>query len=305
MGTGSAIPPLKRQQSSIALVHQKGTVILDCGEGTQYNMRKFKVSTSKEFIIAITHLHSDHTLGIPGLLSSFQLQGRTDPIRIIGPPGMTAYVQGILQGFMITLEYELEIKEMYPGQAFEGKNYQIIAYESNHAAPGIALSYIWIEKQWPNKFDTDKLDALSIARGPHLKKLQKGETIMYKGKEVKPSDVMFPGRRGRIIAYTGDTSPNPKFMKQLPKDTDVLIHEASFPIDAEELALDRGHSTIMQAASMASKSHTNTLILTHISPRFTPKQLKEDLLLIQKIFPNSIIAKDGFQHIIELPEARK
>ncbi len=305
LGTGSAIPPLKRQQSSFALTHHTGTILFDCGEGTQYQIRRNKVSTNKNFILCISHMHSDHTLGIPGLLSSFQLQGRTEPMTIIGPAGIADYTKYIMYAFNVKNEYPIKFIELYPGDNYKGKNFVLKCMRSAHDAPGGALSYIWIENDFPDKFDTDKLDQLNIPRGPHLKKLQRGETIFINDMQVKPEDVMFKGRRGRVIAYSGDTMPNKDFIKRLPDITDVLVHEGSFPDDMEQLARERGHSTFSQVARVASLAKINQLILTHISPRFTYKQLKNDLKSIQKIIKNTRVANDNDKIIIELPEVHK
>lgn len=303
LGTGSAIPPLNRQQSAISLVHQKGTIIFDCGEGMQYQLRKNKISTNKEFVICITHLHSDHTLGLPGLISSFQLQGRTEKIKVIGPRGIAEYLKRILYAFYVVADFQLEIIELAPEEEYSGVNYRLLAKKARHESPGGAISYIWIENDGPDKFDTDKLDTLNIPRGPHLGKLQKGLSIEINGVKIDPQDVMFKGRRGRVIAFTGDTSPNKIFMQQLPSFVDVLIHEASFPNEMEKMAFERGHSTFLHAAQMAKLANIDLLILTHISPRFTFKQLKIDLAYVKKLFPNTIVANDGMRHIIPLPEA--
>lgn len=302
LGTGSSIPPLKRQQASFSLTHQTGTILFDCGEGTQYQIRRNKIPITKNFIICISHLHSDHTLGIPGLLSSFQLQGRNEKVTILGPPGIQNYVKNALYAFYVSCSFEIEFVELYPGDVYKGKNYELHAVPALHDAPGGANSLIWKENDWPNKFDTEKLDALNIPRGPHLKNLQRGESITINDMVIHPDDVMFKGRRGRVVAYSGDSLPNKAFIKKLPSITDVLVHEGSFPNSMEKMAMERGHSTFLQVAKIASFAKIDKLILTHISPRFTHKQLKSDLEASKKLFNNILIAKDSEMYIIELPE---
>ena len=105
LGTGSTIPPIGRQQVSFALRQAVGLILFDCGEGTQYSLRKFKISTRREFIICISHLHSDHFLGLPGLLSSMQLLDREEEIIIIGPTGIMTTVENLLKTYYIGLNY--------------------------------------------------------------------------------------------------------------------------------------------------------------------------------------------------------
>ncbi|MFV2014321.1 MAG: MBL fold metallo-hydrolase, partial [Candidatus Heimdallarchaeota archaeon] len=158
LGTGSAIPPDNRQQVSCALRHSGGLVIFDCGEGTQYSIRKYRISTRKEIVICVSHLHSDHFLGLPGLLASFQLLNRQDPINIIGPIGTSTLVKNLMISNFIKVEYDIQIYELNDSDQFHGHGYVIDAVSARHEAN--ALSFIWREDTRPGKVNISKINKL-------------------------------------------------------------------------------------------------------------------------------------------------
>lgn len=298
LGTGSAIPPLGRYHTSLAMEHPHGTIIFDCGEGAQYSFREYKISSRKEFIIAISHLHADHLLGVPGLISSFQLLGRNDKITILGPKGLNRILNMMFAATFVRPDFELDIIELNPNDTFIGRNYRIIAKKAIHE--GRALSYIWIENSRPGKVDTNKLKELGIPKGPLIGELQRGKNIEINGKVITSDMVLGKSRRGRVIVYTGDTSPNPTLMNELPDIVDLLVHEGTYPSDMNEEAEERGHSTWQQAAELASTTGTKMLILTHLSPRFTKEVSTKEEKLVKEIFPDTIIAYNGLRYVISL-----
>ncbi|MHA2097060.1 MAG: ribonuclease Z [Candidatus Kariarchaeaceae archaeon] len=296
LGTGSAIPPENRQQVSFALRHGGGLVIFDCGEGTQYSIRKFRISTRKEIVICLSHLHSDHFLGLPGLLSSFQLLNREDPIDIVGPAGTSIMVNNIILANFMKLEYEIRIHELQPYEAYQGKGYKVKAINAKHEAR--ALSYLWLEENRPGKVDIEKITKLGIPSGPLIGDLQNGKAVEWKGEIIQPSEVVGQMRRGRIIAYSGDTAPNPELVKNLTP-CDLLIHEATYPDGMEELAIERGHTTVSQAAKIAKSAKVKRLILTHFSPRIT--NWEDEAANAKLIFQNTEFADEGLQIVIDIP----
>jgi ribonuclease Z len=294
LGTGATIPPIGRNQVSFALKHTNGTILFDCGEGTQFSLRKYKIPTKKEFLICISHLHSDHFLGIPGLLSSFQLQGRSQKIIFLGPTGIDELINRLIEANYIFIDYPIETIALQPNDEYKGKGYSIQAYKAKHEAN--ALSFIWCEDSRPGRMDISKIRSLGINSGPLIGTLQAGKPIEHLGKTIRPEEVQGQPRRGRIIAYTGDTSPNDLFIKSLPANCDILIHEGTYPSDLQELARERGHSTLLDASEMAALGNVNQLIITHLSPRIT--NFKQELELIQTVFKNTKIAFEGLQVVI-------
>lgn len=294
LGTGSAIPPEDRQQASLTLRHPKGLVIFDCGEGSQYSLRKYQISTRKEIVIVISHLHSDHFLGLPGMLSSFQLLGREDKITIIGPKLIERTVRALIQANFVYFEYPLEIIELTGGDEFRGGGYTIKAIDAEHE--GKALSFIWVEDSYPGRVDIEKIKSFGIPSGPLIGDLQKGLDVEYEGKLIKSSDVVGKTRSGRVIVYSGDTAYNERLITSIPANCNLLIHEGTYPGDLQELANERKHSTVIDAANIAKNAKVDFLIITHISPRIL--DLNYHLGQAKKIFPNVRFAKEGETFVI-------
>lgn len=297
LGTGSAIPPKNRQQVSCALRHKDGLVIFDCGEGTQYSLRKFRIPTRKEIVISLSHLHSDHFLGLPGLLASFQLLNREEPIHIVGPIGTSLLVNNLMIANFIKVEYDIQIHELNDSDQFRGQGYVIKAISAVHEAR--ALSFIWQEDERPGKVDMVKIKKLGIPSGPLIGDLQKGNKIKWKNKFISPDTVVGAPRRGRIIAYSGDTSPNEILGSKL-SPCDLLIHEATYPDGMEELAEERGHSTISQAVNIAKNANVHQVVLTHFSPRITDWEEEKEKATAQ--YKPVLFAYEGLKVMIPLTD---
>ncbi len=298
LGTGAAIPADNKYHSSFALTHPKGTILFDCGEATQFNLRKYRVSTRKEFVIVISHFHSDHFLGLSGLLASFQLLGREEKVIIVGPEGIDELVHSLLNANYVHLDYELEILSIEPGDRLFRPGYSLHAIKAIHEAR--ALSIIFEEDGRPGKISYTKIEELGIPSGPLIGQLQKGKSIEIDDRTIHPDEVMGPKRRGRVVAYSGDTRPNLNFIHNIPKPCDLLIHEGTYPSMMIELAEERSHSTIKEAAEMALESQANMVIVTHISSRFTSQEFNDEVKLIKSMYEHIEVAKPGMQYIIHL-----
>ena len=157
-----------------------------------------------------------------------------------------------------------------------------------HGVPGVAYSLE--EKMRPGKFDKPKALGLGIPKGPFFSRLQKGKTITLKdGREITPDMVLGSPRQGRKIVFSGDTKPLGS-MVEFSKNADVLIHEATFDSNLEDVAGQYGHTTAHQAAEIAKKANVSKLVLTHISPRYLDKRVLEDEA--RGIFKNSFVPRD-------------
>ncbi len=241
-------------------------------------------------------MHGDHILGLPGLLQTMALMDRKRPIEILGPAGIRHFLEAMKESLQFALTFEVIIKEITEeGQISDEDEYEIIAKTSNHVLPSFA--FCLLEKPRPGKFYPEKAKALRIPEGELWSQLQHGKSVVLaNGKRIEPSEVTGPQREGRKIIYTGDTRPIPNF-QSFAKDADLLIHESTFDDSLAEKAMEDGHSTPSQAAKVASEVLARSLILTHISARYSePTMLLEQA---QKIFKNTQIAEDFLE--IELP----
>jgi len=151
------------------------------------------------------------------------------------------------------------------------------------------FAYCLEEDERPGKFNKEKALELGIPEGPLFSKLQRGKTIVINGRKITPNMVLGPKRPGRKIVISGDTRPFEK-MVDFAKNADVLVHDATFHSELEEVAAEYGHSTAKQAAEIAKKAEVDKLFLVHISPRYLdPKPLEEEA---KEIFKDSIVPKD-------------
>ena len=290
IGTGSAIPNPGRFQSCVALRHPHGLVIFDVGEGSQYNIRKYKIPLRKELTIAISHMHSDHFQGIGGLLASLQLLQREEPVNILTPSGGSDYIKMLLHALGLNLSFSINWVEMSPGSTFTGKSYEILAHRALHFRN--SLSYFWKEADRPGKWDKEFLKKYDIPN-KFRAKIAKGKSVIFEGKTIYPSDIISQPRKGRTVAYSGDTKFNPQFANFV-KGCDVLIHEATYPSSMVQEAENRQHSTVIDAAKIGKLTEAKVVFLTHIGSRII--NLKKEQQILRK-YCNGTIAKDGFQHV--------
>jgi ribonuclease Z len=252
--------------------------------------------------IFITHLHGDHVLGLGGLLQSLSLSRRTRPIQVFGPLGIRRFIEALSETLHFMPSFDLIIEEIKDaGTIFETSQYTVSVCRTDHDNI-LSLAYLLEEKWRPGQFFPDKCRQLGVPEGPQWKKLQTGESIrLDNGNIVTPDMVLGPKRPGRKIAYSGDTRPT-KNIVSLSFDADALIHDSTYDDSLLDKAVEYGHSTASQAAEVARQAKVKLLILTHISNRY-----KDDRILLeqaQRIFPNSIVAKD-FAEILVPPVDKK
>jgi len=287
LGTGGSWPTVKRNVSAIAIKRGGEILLFDCGEGTQRQIQKSKLSYMQISKIFITHYHGDHFLGLPGLIQTMQLNDREEPLYIYGPRGLRKLVSQILSLGYFTPTYEIVATELDDNCSIKFEGYIIKTLKVYHNVPTFA--YCLEEDKRPGKFSKEKALELGIPEGPLFSKLQRGETIVINGRKITPNMVLGPKRPGRKIVISGDTRPFEK-MVDFAKNADVLVHDATFHSELEEVAAEYGHSTAKQAAEIAKKAEVDKLFLVHISPRYLdPKPLEEEA---KEIFKDSIVPKD-------------
>jgi ribonuclease Z len=292
LGTGGSWPTIKRNVSSIAIKRASEVILFDCGEGTQRQFQKSKLSYMQISKIFITHFHGDHFLGIPGLIQTMQLNDRDIPLHIYGPKGINNLVDQLLSLGYFKPKYPIISHEVDQDDILDFDEYTVHVLRVKHGIP--ALAYKIEEKMRPGKFDKPKALELGVPEGPLFSKLQRGKAITLKdGRKITPKMVLGPQRKGRKIVISGDTKPIDE-MVNFAKDADILIHEATFDTELEDISSEYGHTTAAQAAEIAKKANVEKLLLVHISPRYLDNKVLENDA--QKIFKKSFVPKD-FQEI--------
>lgn len=301
MGTASAIPTKTRNHAAIVLKIYDRTVLFDCGEGTQKQIMEAQVSPMKIDDIYITHLHGDHILGLPGIIQSLAFRGRTRPLNIYGPVGIVDLMEHIRNLGYYSISYELNVNEITDDDVviYQQNNFLIRAMRMKHTVTNYAYK---IEEIKQPKFLRPKAIELGIPPGPLFGKLQSGESVVVDGKTIYPEQVLGPPRKGVKLVYSGDTVPQEN-MIYFAKDVNVLIHEATFSEEYRDKALENGHTIAKDAALIAKESNVETLILTHLSNRYTTsEQLEEEA---KEIFENTVYAEDMMTVVVENNKAVK
>lgn len=293
LGTGAGMPSRLRNVTSIALNLQgarSGCWLFDCGEGTQHQMLHSPVKTAKIEKIFITHLHGDHIFGLPGLLTSRSMNSIKDPLTVYGPRGIRTFVETALSLSGSWLTFPLDIIELTAGEVLNDDHFRVTAYPLTH--PVECYGYRIEEHDKPGPLDAGRLLADGIQPGHLFQQLKLGKTVtMEDGRVVDGRHYLGPSIPGLKLAIFGDTSPTPAAL-ELAANVDVMVHEATLEVALEEKANGRGHSSTVQAATVAKEAGAKKLIVTHLSSRYLREDTERLVAECRAIFPDTEMAHD-------------
>jgi ribonuclease Z len=291
LGTSAARPTVERGVSSIALIREGETMLIDCGEGTQRQMMRYGISFNFSDIF-FTHFHGDHFFGVIGLLRTLALQGRTEPLRLWGPRGAQRMLRRTLEIGMDRMPFPIDITELSPDEPVRRNNYAMVPFAAAHG--GGALGFALVEEERRGRFNPDRARELGIPEGPLWGRIHKGEAVtLDDGRVVEPSELVGATRRGRTVVITGDTRPSDETVR-VASVADLLVHEATFGDDEAERARDTAHSTAREAAEIARRAGAAKLILTHFSARYS-RDAGDLLREAREVFPETALARDGME----------
>lgn len=296
LGTSASRPTIERNVTSIALVREGETLLFDCGEGTQRQMMRYGVSFAL-IDVFFTHLHADHILGIIGLCRTLALQGRTDPMRLHGPPGSEKFLRRAISLGSEKQHFPIEYIEIAPGSVLKRQGYELRTFSVDHAGT-TAMGYSLAEETRLGRFNPDLARELGIPEGPLWGNIHRGIPVtLENGKTILPEVLVGPTRPGRTVVITGDCRPSAATIEH-SAGADLLIHEATFAEEELVRAQETGHSTAREAAEVAASAGVRQLVLTHLSARYS-RDTSELLDEARAVFPNTGIARDGME--IEIP----
>jgi ribonuclease Z len=286
LGTSGSMPTAFRGAPALLVRRGGERLLFDCGEGTQRQLLASSVGLVDLREVFLTHYHADHYLGLPGMLKTFALRGREEPITIYGPTGLNALFADLRRIFG-KLTYEYTLVELHPGDRFLREGYALDVFPVLHGR--YAVGYTLLEDERPGRFDVGTADAIGVPAGPERGALQRGEPVtLGDGRVVHPEQVLGPPRRGRKVSITGDTAPSTDVIEAV-RHADVLVHEATFLEDEQERARETLHSTALDAAAAAHEADAGLLALTHLSNRYLGRDAAREA---RTVFPATVVPKD-------------
>tara|TARA_B100001245_G_C22858757_1_gene412854 strand:- start:159 stop:1076 length:918 start_codon:yes stop_codon:yes gene_type:complete len=296
LGSNSAAFAHNRHHTSQLLRVQDKYFLIDCGEGTQLLIKKYKIKLSRINEILISHLHGDHYYGLMGLISTLHLYGRQSDLFIYGPPGLREIITLQLKYSQTRLSYDIKFKEWtpeVPEVIYEDCKLTITTIPLEHRIP--CSGFIFQEKTKKRGINKNKLpQKLTPVQATMLRN---GEDLYTESGDlyIKNSEVTFPPKEPYSYAYCSDTKLIPALVDRL-KDVDLVYHESTFMDDMKERAESTYHTTAKQAAQLAKDANVKRLLLGHFSTRY--KDLNPLLAEARTIFKESYLAEEGKKFVI-------
>lgn len=290
LGCGSALPTLKHNASAQVVELRGKFFMLDCGEGTQTQLRRTHIHFNKISAVFITHLHGDHCFGLIGLISTFGLLGRTAPLHVYAPAEFDSVLQPQIDFFCNGLEFKVVfhgIDTTVSSVVYDDRSVTVTAVPLNHRIA--CCGFIFREKPLLPHIRRDMIDFYKIPECQRNNIKNGSDWITPEGETIPNSRLTYPADRPRCYAYCSDT----KYIETLHRelvDVDLLYHEATYCDADEARATMYFHSTARQAARVAKAAGVNKLVIGHYSARYD----NENLLLeeAKSVFPNTFLAKE-------------
>ena len=289
LGNNSAIPAFGRNPTAQILQNNDEAFLIDCGEGTQLQMSKYKIKKSKISHIFISHLHGDHYFGLIGLLTSMSLLSRTQELHLYAPPDLEAILKIQLDAANTTLCYKVYFHPLgNEGMIANTKRMNVECFKVKHRID--CWGFLFRERKKPRSINPEKVRAYEVPAS-FYEQLQIGENyVTKKGVVVLNADLTNAVTKPLSYAYCADTIYDETLSEKI-KEVDVVYHETTYLKDQPERAAARFHSTTIQAAGVAKKANVQKLIIGHFSSKY--ESLEEFLSEAKEVFENTELALEG------------
>lgn len=291
LGCGSAMPSTLHHPPSQLIDLNDKLFMIDCGEGTQLQMRKFKTRMGKLHALFISHLHGDHIFGLPGLISTLSLLGRTDDLHIYSHRELDFMLKPLLIYMGSHLSFRIHLHPMNPSQReviYENKTIRIISFPLKHRID--TNGFLFEEKERPRHMIREMIDFYRIPLRQIAAIKAGADFVTEEGTAVPNNILTTPAAPPRKYAYCSDTAYAPEIIPYI-EGANLLYHEATFAESELSRATETYHSTARQAAEMAAAARVKKLVIGHFSSRYN--ELETLLQEASEIFPQTELADEG------------
>lgn len=291
LGSSSALPTSNRFLTAQILNVNERFFLIDCGEGTQMQLRRCKIPFGKINHIFISHLHGDHVFGLPGLLSTFNLLGRIADLHIYAHKQLKQILNQFLGQFYTNLGFKLiyhTLDEEIPLLIYEDKTLEIKSFPLKHRIP--CSGFLFKEKKKMRNIRKDMIGLYNIPI-KEIINIKNGADFISETGQVIPNEILtIEPPAAKSFAFVTDTEFIPQ-LAGLFKNVDLLYHESTFQNEDSELAKITGHSTSLEAARLAALANAKKLVIGHFSTRYKNYELFKEQAAVE--FPNVFLAEDG------------
>ncbi|MDR3142262.1 MAG: ribonuclease Z [Tannerellaceae bacterium] len=291
LGCGSAFPTTRHMATSQIVNLRDKLYMIDCGEGTQVQMRHMRIKFNRLNHIFISHLHGDHCFGLPGLISTLGMLGRTGDLFIHAPKGIEDYLQPILNLFNKGLPFRIQLNQIDASRQaliMEDRSMEVYSIPLNHRTP--TCGFLFAEKQKEAHLIREMIDFYQIPI-KCLCQIKQGADYTAPNGEIIPNNrLTLPAEPAKRYAYCSDTAYFPTIIPII-SNVDLLYHEATFAEAEKERAKETYHSTAAQAAEIAKRANVKKLVIGHFSARYEDDTILKTEAI--RVFPDTILAKEG------------
>ena len=288
LGNNSAVPAYNRHPTSQVVTVGNNLLLLDCGEGTQIQMMRYQIRRRKISHIFISHLHGDHYYGLVGLINSFALLGRLQPLVIIGPPLLEKIVRLQLEAGENKMPFDLTFKQIHEGVLVNETDFKVTAFKTEHRIT--CYGFLIEEKKLPRRIDGTKLQLYNVPIN-QIEGIRQGLNVVQTDGTIIANHLLsLPNIAPKKYAFCADTRYTESFI-DVVNNVDLMYHETTYLNNIAALAYDRFHSTTIQAASFALKANAQKLLIGHFSSKYN--DLTEFLTEATSIFTNTFLAIEG------------
>jgi len=291
LGCYSATPRIIAHTTSQVLETRGHLFLIDCGEGTQVELRRHKIKFNQIKHIFISHLHGDHYFGLVGLISTFRLLTRETDLHIYGPKGLKEVITLQMKLANSWTNFKLIFHELSSKSSeliYEDEKVSVYTIPLDHRV--YTNGFLFKEKPFERKLDIDKAEALNIDKA-YFRKLKQGDDVVNEqGRIIPNAEVTFEGHQPKRYAFCSDTAYKEDIIPII-KGVDVLYHESTFMDAHEHLCAKTKHSTAKQAATIALKANVKQLMLGHYSTRYG--SLEGFKAEAETVFKTVLLAEDG------------